>query len=54
MIESFLLKSDKKGARPNIESEMGHRPHQPSIRLASLSLSIRMGDRGGFNKFGGK
>lgn len=38
----------------SLKSEMGHHPHQPSIRLASLSFSVRMGDRGGFNKFGGK
>lgn len=28
--------------------------HQPSMRVVSLFLLIRMGDRGGFNKFGGK
>lgn len=39
---------------PSLKSEMGHHPRQPSIRLASLSFSVRMGDRGGFNKFGGK
>lgn len=27
---------------------------QPSMRVVSLFLLIRMGDRGGFNKFGGK
>lgn len=38
----------------SLKSEMGHYPHQASIRLASLFFSVRMGDRGGFNKFGGK
>lgn len=41
-------------ALSSLKSEMRHHPHQPSIRLASLSFSVRMGDRGGFNKFGGK